>query len=190
MKTCELCSHIARIYCQSDNASLCYNCDQTVHSSNFLVAKHSRTLLCHKCHSPTPWTASGLNLGRAATVCVSCLEDDRSNDVVDDNNNNNNIEEEETDGDDDTESTDDDEDDDDTENQVVPWSSSVVSPPVNGSSSDEGCSSRSVTNRERVDGYIDSEDDSLCSSERCNGKRSTEIRLASFRPLKVIRSDG
>ncbi|XP_076930379.1 uncharacterized protein LOC143595157 [Bidens hawaiensis] len=184
MQKCELCSHIARIYCQSDNASLCYNCDQTVHSSNFLVAKHSRTLLCHKCQSPTPWTASGLNLGRAATVCVNCLDDDRSNDVVEENNNNN-LEDEETDGDDDTETT-----TDDAENQVVPWSSSVVSPPVNGSSSVEACSSRSVTNRERVEGHIDSEDDSLCSSERCNGKRSTEIRLASFRPFKVIRSDG
>ncbi|PWA89291.1 B-box-type zinc finger [Artemisia annua] len=84
-KKCELCNHSAQIYCSSDTASLCYTCDQTVHSANFLVAKHSRTLLCHKCQSQTPWTASGLHLGRTVTVCVNCVGDDVAvsrNDVV------------------------------------------------------------------------------------------------------------
>ncbi|KAI3804786.1 hypothetical protein L1987_26595 [Smallanthus sonchifolius] len=206
MKRCELCNHRARIYCQSDNASLCYDCDQNVHSSNFLVAKHSRTLLCHKCQSPTPWTASGLNLGRAATVCVTCLDEDssqrrmtshRENDVVEENRD---VHEDGETDDENTGSSDDDseDEDEDAENQVVPWSS-VASPPapvIASSSSEEFSSSRvssdgfrSTTDRERIDAYIDSEDDTVCSSERSNGKRSTEISLTSFRPLKVIRSD-
>ncbi|KAM0028961.1 putative transcription factor interactor and regulator Znf-B family [Helianthus debilis subsp. tardiflorus] len=200
MKKCELCSHIARIYCHSDNACLCYNCDQTVHSSNFLVAKHSRTLLCHKCQSPTPWTASGLDLGRAATVCVTCLDDNhRENDVVEENRVVH--ETEETDGDDtesiDESDEDDEEEDEDTENQVVPWSSDA-SPPVTGCSSSEDVSSsrvssvgfRSITFGERVDAYFDSEDDTVCSSDRFNtSKRSMETALTCSRTLKVIRSD-
>ncbi|KAK1430971.1 hypothetical protein QVD17_14130 [Tagetes erecta] len=204
MKRCELCSHFARIYCQSDNASLCYDCDQNVHSSNFLVAKHSRTLLCHKCQSPTPWTASGLNLGRAATVCVTCLDEDSSqrrliprgeneNDVVAENRHeheNENTDDEVTESSEDEYEDDEDEDeeDEDAENQVVPWSS-VASPVVTAaSSSEELSSSRSTTNRERLDAYIDSEDDTVCSS-RSNSKRITEISLKSFRPLKMIRSE-
>ncbi|PWA89292.1 B-box-type zinc finger [Artemisia annua] len=103
-KKCELCNHSAQIYCSSDTASLCYTCDQTVHSANFLVAKHSRTLLCHKCQSQTPWTASGLHLGRTVTVCVNCVGDDVAvsrNDVVDedaDDDDDDDEEEEESDG--------------------------------------------------------------------------------------------
>ncbi|KAK9077526.1 hypothetical protein SSX86_005863 [Deinandra increscens subsp. villosa] len=210
MKRCELCRQFARIYCQSDNASLCYDCDQNVHSSNFLVAKHSRTLLCHKCQSPTPWTASGLSLGRAASVCVTCVDEDstqrrlrsggetnrRENDVVAENRDvheNGDTEDEDTESSDESEDEDEDED---AENQVVPWSS-VASPPVTGSSSSEEFSSvkvssdgfRSTTYRERRDDYFDSEDDTVCSSENSTGKRSTEISLTSFRPLKMIRSD-
>ncbi|KAK3014362.1 hypothetical protein RJ639_009084 [Escallonia herrerae] len=47
MKRCELCNSIARMYCESDQASLCWDCDARIHSANFLVAKHLRTLLCH-----------------------------------------------------------------------------------------------------------------------------------------------
>ncbi|KAE9458159.1 hypothetical protein C3L33_09938, partial [Rhododendron williamsianum] len=43
MKWCELCSNPARIYCEADGARLCSNCDDKVHSANFLVAKHSGT---------------------------------------------------------------------------------------------------------------------------------------------------
>lgn len=169
------------MYCQSDNASLCYECDQNVHSANFLVAKHSRTLLCHKCQSPTPWNASGVNLGRTASVCVNCLEETpsqrrllqggetshRGNDVVEENCD---VHDEDEDGDtddDDTESSDESEDEDedeDAENQVVPLSS-AASPPATGSSSSEEFSSsrlssdgfRSTSKRERVDPCIDSE---------------------------------
>ncbi|KAK3032626.1 hypothetical protein RJ639_036586 [Escallonia herrerae] len=58
MKRCELCNSIARMYCESDQASLCWDCDARIHSANFLVAKHLRTLLCHSCQSMTPWTGS------------------------------------------------------------------------------------------------------------------------------------
>ncbi|KAL7585115.1 zinc finger protein CONSTANS [Lactuca sativa] len=218
MKRCELCSNFARMYCQSDNASLCYECDQNVHSANFLVAKHSRTLLCHKCQSPTPWNASGVNLGRTASVCVNCLEETpsqrrllqggetshRGNDVVEENCD---VHDEDEDGDtddDDTESSDESEDEDedeDAENQVVPLSS-AASPPATGSSSSEEFSSsrlssdgfRSTSKRERVDPCIDSEDDTPCSSEKSSSKRRREIddaiSLGYFRPSDRIGDPG
>ncbi|CAI9262368.1 unnamed protein product [Lactuca saligna] len=220
MKRCELCSHFAQMYCQSDNASLCYDCDQNVHSANFLVAKHSRTLLCHKCQSPTPWNASGVNLGRTASVCVNCLDEHpsqrrvlqegdtnlRGNDVVEENCD---VHDEDEDGDtddDDTESSDESEDEDededeDAENQVVPLSS-AASPPATGSSSSEEFSSsrlssdgfRSASKRERLDPCIDSEDDTPCSSEKSSSKRRTEIddaiALGYFRPSNRIEDRG
>ncbi|KAH6786452.1 B-box type zinc finger family protein [Perilla frutescens var. hirtella] len=71
-KGCELCSNPARMFCDSDQASLCWDCDEKVHAANFLVAKHSRTLLCHVCHSPTPWKAAGPKLGPTVSVCHAC----------------------------------------------------------------------------------------------------------------------
>ncbi|XP_019193105.1 PREDICTED: B-box zinc finger protein 32-like [Ipomoea nil] len=73
-RKCELCGDGARMYCDSDEASLCWSCDEKVHSANFLVAKHSRTLLCHACCSPTPWTASGAKLCPTVSVCPACLD--------------------------------------------------------------------------------------------------------------------
>ncbi|KAM0007083.1 putative transcription factor interactor and regulator Znf-B family [Helianthus debilis subsp. tardiflorus] len=73
MKRCELCKSTARIYCESDRASLCWTCDSKVHSANFLVTRHSRSLLCRVCQSVTPWTASGEKLCRStASVCSRC----------------------------------------------------------------------------------------------------------------------
>ncbi|KAM0070816.1 putative transcription factor interactor and regulator Znf-B family [Helianthus debilis subsp. tardiflorus] len=147
MKRCELCRHIARMCCQSDNAILCYDCDQNVHSANFLVAKHSRTLLCHKCQSPTPWTASGLHLGRAATVCVDCLDEDLSRRRVQlgretshqENHNDRERDDESIESFDESVN-----DDEDAENQVVPWAS-VASPPVAASSTGEEFSSSGMS---------------------------------------------
>ncbi|CAL1352755.1 unnamed protein product [Linum trigynum] len=75
MKECELCQAGggARVFCESDQASLCWDCDEKVHGANFLVAKHSRILLCHVCHFPTPWTASGPKLGHTVSFCDSCF---------------------------------------------------------------------------------------------------------------------
>ncbi|XP_041989511.1 B-box domain protein 30-like [Salvia splendens] len=88
MKKCELCNKVARMYCESDEASLCWDCDLRVHTANFLVAKHSRTLLCHACQSPTPWSGSGTKLGPTFSVCEACInrtatdEDDDSNEEI------------------------------------------------------------------------------------------------------------
>ncbi|XAR55437.1 hypothetical protein NMG60_11035505 [Bertholletia excelsa] len=74
MKRCELCNSTARMFCESDQASLCWDCDAKVHSANFLVAKHIRSLLCHVCQSPTAWNASGAKLGATVSVCSSCVD--------------------------------------------------------------------------------------------------------------------
>ncbi|GJS47343.1 B-box-type zinc finger [Tanacetum coccineum] len=151
MKKCELCNHAAEIYCSSDTASLCYTCDQKVHSANFLVAKHSRTLLCHKCHSQTPWTASGLHLGRTVTVCVNCVGDDvsshRQNDVV----------EEDIDEDVESSDSDDESESEDEDAQVVPWGSDDVAPPCasGGCSTSESSDFRSGVKRRRFDDECD-----------------------------------
>ncbi|KAK9936215.1 hypothetical protein M0R45_013067 [Rubus argutus] len=73
MRRCELCDSVAKMYCESDQASLCWDCDIKVHGANFLVAKHSRTLLCHVCQSLTPWNASGPKLGPTVSVCLNCV---------------------------------------------------------------------------------------------------------------------
>ncbi|GJR02971.1 zinc finger protein CONSTANS-LIKE 1-like protein [Tanacetum coccineum] len=74
MKKCELCKSTATIHCDSDRANLCWTCDANVHSANFLVAKHLRNLLCHVCHSPTPWAASGEKLSSSTvSVCGTCV---------------------------------------------------------------------------------------------------------------------
>ncbi|KAF5755909.1 putative transcription factor interactor and regulator Znf-B family [Helianthus annuus] len=83
MKRCELCKSTARIYCESDRASLCWTCDSKVHSANFLVTRHSRSLLCRVCQSVTPWTASGEKLCRStASVCGRCDVEDVSHGMV------------------------------------------------------------------------------------------------------------
>ncbi|KAJ4850629.1 hypothetical protein Tsubulata_020094 [Turnera subulata] len=141
MKKCELCMLPARTYCESDQASLCWDCDAKVHGANFLVARHSRCLLCHTCQSLTPWTASGSKLGHTVSVCDSCINHPRG--------------EADEDQDSDTESTsggdgggNDDSDDDgngveDGENQVVPWTSATPPPPVSMSTSSSSNSNNS-----------------------------------------------
>ncbi|XP_047979056.1 B-box zinc finger protein 32-like [Salvia hispanica] len=110
MKKCELCNKVARMYCESDEASLCWTCDLRVHTANFLVAKHTRTLLCHACQSPTPWTGSGPRLGPTVSVCEACANGQRDED----------------------EDEDEDDKDSDSENQVVPLS---LPPPFASASS-------------------------------------------------------
>lgn len=127
MKKCELCDSPAKTYCESDRASLCWDCDARVHGANFLVAKHSRTLLCRVCQSPTPWNGSGPKLSLTVSVCDNCVSgcyddaesrNDRNDDDNDDDREDN-IDEEE---DDDDDSDGDCMDEEDEENQVVPWS--------------------------------------------------------------------
>ncbi|GAB2284601.1 hypothetical protein Dimus_019057 [Dionaea muscipula] len=80
-KGCELCNGQARMYCDSDQASLCWDCDAKVHGANFLVAKHTRTILCHVCQSQTPWKAAGRNLGRTVSVCDVCVSNSNAGKV-------------------------------------------------------------------------------------------------------------
>ncbi|PWA51832.1 Zinc finger, B-box [Artemisia annua] len=49
---CDLChKQQPCIYCSSDSAFLCFDCDLHVHSANFLVARHIRLPLCSLCKS-------------------------------------------------------------------------------------------------------------------------------------------
>ncbi|KAK3018672.1 hypothetical protein RJ639_002814 [Escallonia herrerae] len=151
MKRCELCKSPARIYCESDAASLCWGCDGKVHSANFLVARHARTLLCHVCQAPTAWSAAGQKLGRTVSVCERCVSvrggiKNGVADVESQGGNDGGIDsdgdyEEEEDEDDDGDEFDVDEEEDDGENQVVPWSSTTPPPPAESSSSSEESSS-------------------------------------------------
>ncbi|GMY37172.1 zinc finger protein CONSTANS-LIKE 4-like [Fagus crenata] len=150
MKKCELCDSPAKMYCESDQASLCWDCDAQVHSANFLVSKHSRRLLCHVCQSLTPWNGSGPKLLPTVSVCDSCVNSCNQNEDDDDLDREDNTE----DGDDDDGDDDDDDDgdgdedqgdnnideDDDEENQVVPWSSTPPPPVSSSSTSEEGLS--------------------------------------------------
>ncbi|XP_042063590.1 B-box domain protein 31-like [Salvia splendens] len=72
MRRCELCKAKARTHCASDRASLCWDCDASVHSASFLVARHSRRLLCDVCQSPMPWTVSGGKIAPTVSVCEQC----------------------------------------------------------------------------------------------------------------------
>ncbi|CAL0328967.1 unnamed protein product [Lupinus luteus] len=78
-KKCELCKVFpARIFCASEQATLCWNCDTHVHATNFIVARHSRTLLCRTCHSPTPWNASGTRLANTVSICHHCAAEEET----------------------------------------------------------------------------------------------------------------
>ncbi|KAI7737290.1 hypothetical protein M8C21_000887 [Ambrosia artemisiifolia] len=48
---CDLCkAERAVVYCNSDAARLCFQCDNAVHSANTLSQRHPRSLLCDKCN--------------------------------------------------------------------------------------------------------------------------------------------
>ncbi|GAV74446.1 zf-B_box domain-containing protein [Cephalotus follicularis] len=198
MKGCELCGHVARMYCESDEASLCWACDEKVHGANFLVAKHTRTLLCHACQAPTPWKSSGPKLTSTVSVCQSCV-----------NRHNEKCEAEDDESIDDVGSyVDDDDDDSDSdtginideegENQVVPSSccdssaSRVQSPRVESSylSGDEGETSfvgggNGVTLKRMPEtSHLDSEEEIGCSSTQL----ASNEEATSMRPLKQPRT--
>ncbi|KAJ6843615.1 ribosomal RNA processing protein 1-like protein [Iris pallida] len=126
MKNCELCSGAARLVCESDEASLCFDCDAKVHGANFLVARHQRLLLCRRCQSPTPWRADGPRLGPTVSLCRRCLlhKYRRHHDDDDEGESRRNQEEEEEEDDDDDdeeEEGEEGEEEEEGEEQVVPW---------------------------------------------------------------------
>ena len=149
MKSCELCKIPARTFCESDQASLCWDCDANVHGANFLVARHTRTLLCHACQSPTPWKASGDRLGNTVSLCERCAGGTKvgaEGAEESEGGNDDDIDTEEEDLDEEDEDEEDevvgDEEEEDGDNQVVPWSSTAASPPAPSSSSSEESVSR------------------------------------------------
>ncbi|XP_028084223.1 zinc finger protein CONSTANS-LIKE 10-like [Camellia sinensis] len=49
---CDLCrDQRSMVYCQSDNACLCFSRDWNVHSTNVISRCHSRTHVCERCNS-------------------------------------------------------------------------------------------------------------------------------------------
>ena len=136
MKSCELCKLVATTYCESDQASLCWDCDAKVHGANFLVARHVRCLLCLTCQSLTPWRAAGAKLGHTVSVCERCVNGGEREESEAENDDDHHDDEEKADSDDDVSVDVDVEEKGD--NQVVPWSTvSNTPPPASSSSSSE-----------------------------------------------------
>ncbi|XP_044472891.1 acidic repeat-containing protein-like isoform X2 [Mangifera indica] len=211
MRTCELCESVARMYCESDQANLCWRCDEKVHRANFLVAKHSRSLLCHVCQSLTAWKASGPKLSPTVSVCDSCVtsahgeahdnelvkpenkQSERTTDEDDDDEYDDDYDDDDDDDDDEYDDPDVDYDEEDDENQVVPWSGDSEYPPTLVASS--SCCSSSVEQGSLKRGldFSDfySDDEIGCSnSQQCSIAAANEeanSSLSSFRPSKQAR---
>lgn len=158
MKSCELCRRPARIYCEADQATLCWGCDEKVHSANFLVARHSRCSLCHVCHAPTPWTAAGSKIGRTLTSCNGCAarctrdqeRREAGEEEIQGGSNEDDVDADDEDEDGCSDSDDGDEAEDE-ENQVVPLSSSPPPPSPSSSSSSEGGSGETPSSKRICD---------------------------------------
>lgn len=147
MKKCELCNSPAKLFCESDQACLCWECDAKVHSANSLVTKHPRILLCHMCQSITAWHGSGPKFVPTFSVCNDCVSISNNNETCNQQNDG------DRDDDDTGDDTENDEvggdgggDQDEEENQVVPWTSTP--PPPVSSSSNSTTSSVTFSNGE------------------------------------------
>ncbi|KAG0477244.1 hypothetical protein HPP92_014085 [Vanilla planifolia] len=196
MKRCGLCDRAARMYCESDQACLCWECDAKVHGANFLVARHTRELLCRNCQEQTPWRAAGPRLNPTISVCESCaavgkavregeveeglgggaemMEEDDDDDEYEEEDSE--LEEEE------------DEEEEEGENQVVPWT--LTSPPPPSSSSGEESSSpgrarASLFLRLRENADPDSQNEMNCYYSRRN-----QIATAHPQPASLFRASA
>ena len=74
IRGCELCDGEAALYCAADEAHICWACDAKVHSANFLVARHTRAVLCGACGIQTSWKASGANPKPLTSLCAECSQ--------------------------------------------------------------------------------------------------------------------
>ncbi|KAK8648506.1 hypothetical protein V6N13_129256 [Hibiscus sabdariffa] len=199
MRNCELCGGLARTHCKSDQANLCWDCDLKVHGANFLVAKHTRTLLCHLCQSPTPWLASGHHLSPALSVCEYCVANkDNACDVTTEPEESSEAEyDDDEDEEEDYDGLDDDGEEEDAENQVVPWSGdsssfSMMKPMASSDSlsSTEGGGGGLRLKRIRRSLSFCSDDEIACSSSHVrsvgssNGEASSSSSMSSSRLLK------
>lgn len=143
-RKCALCEGEARMYCKSDDAMLCWDCDACVHGANFLVARHIRALLCRSCRNPTTWKASGSRLTPTISLCSHCcFGGDNHGGLLEGESQS--LEDEEEDEEIEIGNKDEEEDD----NQVVPWGMPVattIDPPVASSSSNDGSTQKRVRN--------------------------------------------
>lgn len=71
-KKCELCGDRATLYCAADDANVCWSCDAKVHSANFLVARHARSVLCGRCCQETDCKTSGPHPSPLSRLCPRC----------------------------------------------------------------------------------------------------------------------
>ncbi|KAJ7962680.1 B-box zinc finger protein [Quillaja saponaria] len=78
---CELCKGEASVYCASDSAFLCWNCDSVVHQANFLVARHIRLTLYSNCKGFSGNQISGAGVGNLKPFCRSCLTENYSPEI-------------------------------------------------------------------------------------------------------------
>lgn len=77
-RNCELCNEEASLYCGSDSAFLCWNCDARVHEANFLVGRHIREVLCCNCKCFAGSQISGSVAPPATSTCRSCSPENPS----------------------------------------------------------------------------------------------------------------
>ncbi|KAL5699602.1 hypothetical protein ACHQM5_030482 [Ranunculus cassubicifolius] len=80
---CELCNGVASLYCVSDSAFLCSNCDSKVHGANFLVARHVRRSICCKCQEFDGNRICGSVFKTRKQFCRSCSPQDSDDDHQD-----------------------------------------------------------------------------------------------------------
>ncbi|XVF35716.1 hypothetical protein REPUB_Repub18cG0170100 [Reevesia pubescens] len=69
-KLCDSCkSATANIFCRSDSAFLCSNCDSKIHAANNLASRHARVSVCEVCEqAPAHVTCKA----DAAALCITC----------------------------------------------------------------------------------------------------------------------
>ncbi|KAL6996107.1 hypothetical protein U1Q18_006246 [Sarracenia purpurea var. burkii] len=75
---CELCDRKAVLYCPSDSAFLCWNCDAKVHQANFLASRHVRCTVCSRCKKLTDNLISGVGFQTLRRICRSCSHESLS----------------------------------------------------------------------------------------------------------------
>ncbi|KAL2511638.1 B-box type zinc finger family protein [Abeliophyllum distichum] len=177
-------------------------CDEKVHVANFLVAKHSKSLLCHVFQSLTSLKAVGLKLGPTISICHICAENQvttqRKNEDEDGDSPESETNGEEYYSDSDGYDYVEDEEEEDGENQVVPWSNSSYTPPSllrlpsiasSSSSNSENVSFTSVKKNDK-DGCCSSQLESKfaasnLASDHCFQESEIAGLSNSFRPLKL-----
>ncbi|XP_077238465.1 B-box zinc finger protein 32-like [Tasmannia lanceolata] len=79
-RVCELCNGEASVYCVSDSAFLCFDCDARVHEANFLVARHVRLILCSRCDGFDGNRLSGVGSRPIRSICLSCVPESDNSD--------------------------------------------------------------------------------------------------------------